>query len=614
MLVTEKNLKETVDQLKTGVYAIDTETTGLRAYHGDRLFSLIIANGDTSWYFNFQEYPGLSKEWVLPKTETFAALVPFFADCASTFYIHNAKFDLAMLAAEGIWVGAKIYDTEVLGRLLYNRRLKYNLGSLAKEIGLEKSSEVDAYISQHKLFTWTSSPGKAKRDKQPHFDRVPHSIISRYGEQDGSITWRLGQYQRAELAKMSFAMTSGGRSSTLESLVEVEAAVTRTCFAMEQVGIRIDRDYCQRAFSYETDLAAASAREFEQLSGMKFMDSRVVLAKAFSAAGETYPKTAKGNPSFTDEVLEGFTSPLAKLLQSYRRASKRANTYYANFLYYADSKDRIHPNMRQAGTDTGRFSFSDPNLQNVPKDDDSLYPIRKAFVPSEGYFFAMLDYDQVEFRVMLDYAGEMGVIRRIIDEGLDVHQATAEAMGVTRPQAKTLNFMLIYGGGAQKLATALGISLKEAQDLKDQYFSKLPRVSSFIRNVIEKANTRGYVFNYAGRVCYFPFMKNPRTGRMDRFAYKAPNHLIQGLCADIIKKAMNQVAAYLCGKKTRMLLSVHDEILLEVGFEESYVLEPIKKIMESSYAYKHLPLSCGLDISRTSWGEKQSVEANFSGL
>jgi len=611
MLVTRKNLGEVISQLGTGTYAVDTETSGLRAYHGDKLFSLIICNGTTSWYFNFQQYPELdgykNNEWVLPRATAFAELAGFFNNPENILYLQNAKFDLAMLAKEGVVVRGKVYDTEVLGRLLYNRNIKYDLRTMVKAIGLEKSGEVDDYIATNKLFTWVKSPGKDKRAKWPHFDRVPFAIISRYGEKDGEITWKLGEYQRQELSKLSATLTTSRLSQSLLSLVETEALLTKTCFAMEQKGIRIDRGYCQRAYEYETDLAEKAAAEFSHLAGVEFKDSRIVLAKAFTAAGEKYPVTEKGNPSFTDEVLEGFTSPLAQLLRNHRGAAKRANTYFANFLYFADAQDRIHPNMRQAGTDTGRFSFSDPNLQNVPKDDEGEFPIRKAFVPSEGHFFAMLDYDQVEFRVMLDYAGEMGVIRRIIDEGLDVHQATADTMGVTRQQAKTLNFMLIYGGGAQKLATSLGVSLKEAQDLKEQYFGKLPKVSSFIRNVMERANTRGYVFNAAGRVCYFPPMMNPRTGKLDRFAYKAPNHLIQGLCADIIKKAMNQVAAYLKDERSRMLLTVHDEILLEVVFDECYLLKPIKKIMEKSYAYRHLPLSCGLDISFTSWSDKRSV-------
>lgn len=606
MLVTRKNLGEVLSQLTTGTYAIDVETNGLRAYHGDRLFSLIIADGNTSWYFNFQAYKGLDDGWVLPKAETFAALVPFFSDCGSTFYFMNAKFDLAMLAAEGVEVKGKIYDVEVLGRLLYNRHMKYNLGSMVKEIGLEKSSEVEDYIAAEKLFTWIKSPGKDKRAKQPHYDRVPHAIISRYGERDGEITWKLGEHQRAELRKLSDALTTSGMCGRLLNLVETEAEVTRTCFEMEQVGIRIDRDYCQRAFDYETHLASEAAERFEELSGLAFMDSRILLAKAFTAAGEKYPTTEKGNPSFTDEVLEGFTSPLAKILQAHRSASKRANTYFANFLYYADQNDRIHPNMRQAGTDTGRFSYSEPNLQNVPKDDPGEFPVRRAFVPSgPEWHLVAIDYDQMEYRLLLDYANEREIIRQIMEEGLDVHQATANRMGVGRTPAKTLNFLLLYGGGAGKLAAGIGVSLVEAQKLKEQYFEQLPGVRKFSQGVMEKANTRGWIFNWAGRVCYFPFMKNPRSGKMDRFAYRAANHCIQGGCADIVKIAMNRCRNHLIGKKSRLLLQVHDELVFEIHESELGCVPELKRIMETAYPHKHLPLTCSVEWSADSWADKK---------
>ena len=306
-------------------------------------------------------------------------------------------------------------------------------------------------------------------------------------------------------------------------------------------------------------------------------------------------------------MLEGFQTPLAKSLQRYRAATKRANTYFANYLYFADEHDRIHPNMRQAGTDTGRFSFSDPNLQNVPTEDTGAFPVRRAFVPAPGFFFAMLDYDQQEFRLLLDYAGELGLIRRIVDEGLDVHQAAADQMGVTRPEAKTLNFGLLYGMGADKLAAALGITTGAATILKSNYFEALPKVRDFTQGVTQRANTRGYIYNWAGRVCHFPWVMNPRTGKMDRFAYKACNHLIQGGCGDVMKIALNRCDDYLAGKKSRLLLTVHDEVLLEVSFDECYVVAGVKKILDGAYPHRHLPMTSSASYSLVSWADKEVI-------
>lgn len=589
-----------LEQLVVGTYAVDTETTGLRAFHGDRLFSLIVANADESWYFNFQPYPDLTEEWVLPREETFALLRPFFENPANVFYLHNAKFDLVMLSKENVALAGKIYDTEVNGRLLYNRHLVYNLGHLAKEIGLEKSEEVDEYIAAHKLFTWVKSPGKDKRAKWPHYDKVPHAIISRYGEKDGAITFKLGEHQRAELAKWNVTIPDG----RLDKLIETEARLVKTCFRMEQAGIKIDKDYCQKAYDFETARAQKLAAEFTALSGMEFLDSRLVLAKAFTAAGEKYPTTEKGNPSFTDEVLEGMTTPLASLLRQHRTATKRANTYFANYVYFADENDRIHPNMRQAGTDTGRFSFSDPNLQNVPTEDTGDFPVRRAFIPcGPEWILVAIDYEQMEYRLLLDYAGEREVIRQILEDGLDVHQATANAMQVERQSAKTLNFMLLYGGGAQKLADAIGVTLAEAERMKEKYFEALPLVRQFSKGVADRANTRGYVFNWAGRICHFPWGMNPRTGKQDRFAYKAPNHVIQGGCADVVKIAMNGCDDYLQGKRSRMLLQVHDELLFGVHRSELDIVPHLRKIMESAYPARYLPLTCSVEWSDKSWGE-----------
>jgi DNA polymerase-1 len=605
MLVTEENLEEVVEGLVTGTYAVDVETTGLRAYHGDKLFSLIIASEKESWYFNFQEYPGLENKYVLPRRHTFDLLQGFFENPANVFFLHNAKFDMAMLAKEGVVFGAAIYDTEVMGRLLYNRHMKYNLESLAAQIGLEKSNEVYEYIAKHKLFTWVQSPGKEKRAKQPHFDQVPFEIISRYGERDGDITRKLGMYQLDELAKLSSALTTGARGgSTLMGLLDNEVQLTKTCFEMEQVGIKIDRVYCQVAYEHATDCMARAVAEFEDTAGMEFKDSRVVLAKAFTKAGEKYPVTEKGNPSFTDEVLEGFTSPLAQLIRNYRGASKRANTYFANFMYFADDNDRIHPNMRQAGTDTGRFSFSEPNLQNVPTDDTGPFPVRRAFIPSgPDWTLVSIDFEQMEYRLLLDYANERDVIRSILEGGLDVHQATADKMGVDRKSAKTLNFLLLYGGGAQKLADTIGVSLRAAEELKEQYFEALPGIRRFSKGIADKANVEGLILNWAKRVCHFPYMMNPKTGVRDRFAYRAANHCIQGGCADIVKIAMNRCHAYLSNLQSRLILQVHDELVYEIHDSELSHVPKLQALMETSYPHLRLPLTCSVESSKVSWAD-----------
>jgi DNA polymerase-1 len=364
---------------------------------------------------------------------------------------------------------------------------------------------------------------------------------------------------------------------------------------MEQIGIQIDPAYCREAMEYYKSKMEKAAYEFENASGIEFVDSNKVLAQAFDKVGEIYPTTEKGNPSFTDKVLQGFTSPLAEHVKAWRDASKKSGTYFANFLYFKDDYDRIHATVKTWGTDTARFSYADPNLQNIPKEDSGKYKVRAAFTPTEGFFFAMLDYDQQEYRLLLDLAGEDKVIDKVL-AGLDVHQATADLMGVDRTSAKTLNFMLLYGGGAAKLADALGVSVHRAKHLKASYFQALPNVKSFTRSVIEKAEENTLVKNWAGRNYNFPG---------GEFSYKAPNHIIQGGCAEVMRLALVKVHEFLKPLRSRILVSIHDEILFEIAYGEEHILSELKRIMESVYPYRKLPLTCGIDYSKKSWADKE---------
>lgn len=601
MLVTRKDLAEVAEIFtETGRYGLDTETTGLRPYQGDRLFSLILSNDSHAYYFNFLAYQDLDEQWVLPREETFELLKPAFANHSTTWEIHNAKFDLHMLAREGVRIKGAVWDTEALGRILYNRHFSYNLKALAAQIGLKKSDAVEEHIKKHRLYTWLESPGKKKRAKQPHYDQVPFNIMAPYGETDGKVVHQLAAHQLKALKEVAAIVPN----DKLTHLVNNEMRLTKTCFEMERVGIKIDKEYCDTAYGYEMARVEDCREEFHKLTGQDLVDSGKALEKVFEQEGETIYRTAKGNPTFTDEILERYDSPLVDIIRRYRSHSKNAGTYYANFIYFADPLDRIHPNMRQGGTDTGRFSYSEPNLQNVPKEETGELKVRRAFVPtSPDWCFVMIDYDQMEYRMMLDYAGQMDVIRKILDEGLDVHEATAALMGTDRKSAKTLNFLLLYGGGIDKLAAALGVTRLKAKQLKRQYFRSLPRVEDFTQKVMNTVERRGFIFNWAGRVNHFPKFRN-KEGKLDRFAYRGPNHLIQGGCADVVRMAMPNIQDYLAPHRSRMLLQVHDELLFEMHKSELHLVDDLRRIMETTYPHRHLPLTCGVDHSWVSWADK----------
>lgn len=381
-----------------------------------------------------------------------------------------------------------------------------------------------------------------------------------------------------------------------------ESRLVKTCFRMESRGVLIDRAYVEAALKYEHNEIRKAKEDFKTDTGHSFLDSSKLFAKIFDERGEAYPTTDKGNPSFRAEYLELLDTPTARLIQKVREHEKRAGTYYSSFLYYADSFNRIHANIRQAGTTTGRFSYSNPNLQNLPREKDPTdtvkpFVVRGSFIPTPSFIFSSIDYSQMEYRLMLDYAGEKALIEKILG-GEDLHQATADLVGVSRDRAKTLNFAILYGAGIDEIARQLKVSVNQAHELRRMYFGRLPKVRNFIKRVIETGEQRGFVRNWMGRECHIRFKSE---------AYKLPNHLIQGGCADIIKLAMNQIDQYTLDKKMRsgLVVQVHDENLLEVHENEYDLIEKAREIMQGVYVPKNgMVLTAEADWSDKSWAKR----------
>lgn len=600
MIVRKSNFEEVIDILSyTGIYSLDTETTGLNSYLGDRLFSIILADSKDAYYFNFQNYHGVDPDYVLDRA-LLPALQKALDNPQSLFYLHNAKFDLSMLVREGLHIAGIIHDTEVMARLVCNNHMSYSLSECAKRIGLNKSDAVDDYITANDLYSIKKVPGKKKTIKVPHYDRVPFEIIVPYGLQDARVTFELGEYQRKMIREKSSSTSAS--LCNLNNLYANDCKLTKVCFSMEQMGIQVDIDFCARAFEYETKLATLATHTFKEITGVDYVDSAKTFRIIFDSLGLKYGVTEKGNPSFKDEELEKLDHPIVDIIRQHRGSSKKANTYYRNFLEMSDEDGVLHANIRMGGTDTGRFSMSEPNLQNLSRpeegDEVSEFEIRRAFVPRPGFCFVMIDYDQMEYRMLLNYANETKLIEKVL-AGLDVHQATADQMGVTRTKAKTLNFMLLYGGGTAKLAKSLGVSHAEAAVLKDRYFKALPNVQDFINTVIFATKRRGYVRNWTGYTCYFD---------SPDFAYKSPNYLIQGGCAQVIRFALVFMHDFLSDKKSRLLVSIHDEALLEIHETELHIVPELVKIMEGAFRPTNiklqLPFTCGPSYSWKSWADK----------
>jgi DNA polymerase-1 len=597
MIVTPQSLDRIIGKLSSKtVLAIDTETTGLYPDRGDRLFSVAISDGEETYYFNFNPATEASyANTVIPRTELYKFQM-LFGDERITWIMHNAKFDMGMFLADGLSFTGRVWDTEVGARIENNSHLAYSLASCGARIGIEKSNEVEKYIEANGLHTSVFIPGKKTMGQKKYFHRVPFDIISRYAEQDVRVTFALYRHQRDFI--LSDAAKSPGRNAMM--VMDLESKVTKVCFNMERKGVRIDKGYCSQVIPHEQDKIVKLTQEYSRISGIEFADSNKELENVFIKLGVPIKQTKKGNPSFTDQNLELIDHPIAKVIQDIRTATKRL-TFFHTLLWMADREGVIHANIRQAGTATGRVSITEPNLQQLPSKETCEFPVRRALIPRDGYSFTMIDYDQMEFKLLLDYIGDMNIIGKVLG-GLDVHQATADPVGITRDQAKTTNFAIIYGSGIALLAKNLGKTYAQAKAIKEAVLDSAPSMRRFINAVSTSITYRSdhTIRNWLGRPYRYPDTD---------FAYRGLNHLIQGGCADAMKIAMVAVDAYLAGKKSNLLIQVHDELLIEVHHSEPEVPARVREIMSSAYKSRHLPLTCSVEYSSRNWFDKEEQAA-----
>lgn len=586
--VSKQAFEQAIDHIASVLHrSVDTETTGLAWAHDDKLFSVIFQTEFEGFYFNFNDDPSIPEEYRLPR-EWVERFSPCF-DKGVTF-AHNAKFDWHMLEKAGCKVRGDMWCTLTGARILDNDVHRYGLAECAERIGLEKDEAVEAYIKEHKLWDWITIPGKQNRKKNKYYDRVPFHIIVPYGLRDASVTYRLGMKQLERVEDLDNSRPENRRS--LANVFLNEVRLTRVCKEMEDVGIEIDKEYCEKAIEHDEAVLKLQEEEYEKLTEIPFKDSNKTHADAFRNLGCSYPLTEKGNPSFNDESLSKVDHPIATVIKAWRTAFKRSNTYFRSYLYYGRG-GVIRANINQGGTTTGRFSYSDPNLQNIPKADTSEFPVRRAFVPRDGFCFVAIDYNQMEFRLMLDYAKEYSLIEAI-KQGHDPHDATAKEVGIERRPAKILNFGLLYGMGVDLLARTLGVDREQASQFKRKYFSRLPRVKQFLHGTSDMAASRGFVYGWDGRRYQF---------HNADLSYKAANAIIQGGCASIVKQAMVRCAALLQPLESKLLLQIHDELLFEVAENELGVVADLKEIMEDIYPYKAMPLTCSVEHSWKSFGD-----------
>jgi DNA polymerase-1 len=609
MVVTRSSFDQALECLQEkSTLSLDTETTGLRPFHGDRLFSIIIGyDTDKAFYFNFQAYPDLTAEYVLLPNHLETLKEKLFKNPVIQWYIHNALFDMHMLGQEGIELEGTVHCTKALGRVVYNEHMKYGLDASLQRIGLAKDASVEKYIDDHKLFEKVRVGGKQVEKKNLQYNRVPFDLITKYGLSDATGGFSLGAFQEQEIERICAETPSGVPS--LRSVVSNERRLTKTIYRLERVGIKIDRAYCVRAARYESDRAHKATEEFRRETGRDFKASAKLFATVFESERDKWEFTDKGNPSFESDVLKKFDNPAAKTVLAYRDAKSKAD-FYNGFLYHADRDDVVHPHFNSDGARHGRFSSSDPNFQNLTNEEDvditEEFLIRRAIIPRPGFVFFMPDYDAMEYKLLLElicrFVGRLTPLAQKVVSGEDVHAATAamaKAYGedIDRKQAKMSNFLTIYGGGDKKLAEGLKCSLAKARAIRAAIREAVPEMDEFTRAVIRTAETRGFIFNWLGRRCYVP-NKN--------FAYKGPNSLIAGGCADVMKVAMNNIDERLLTAKSRIVMTVHDELPLEVHESEIQTVPRMtQEFMETAFPSQYVRLTTSPEWSDKSLADKK---------
>ncbi|MEL6710816.1 MAG: DNA polymerase I [Pseudomonadota bacterium] len=575
--------------------ALDTETTSLDTLQAELVgLSFAVAAGQAAYLPVGHRYPGvpqqLARDWVL------AELRPILENARIRKVGQNLKYDLGILANEGIQLQGAIHDT-MLASYVVDSLGRHDMDSLAER-----------YL-QHKTTTFSDIAGKGV--KQLTFDQIPLEQAGPYAAEDADITWQLHQTLWPKL-------TAEPDLTVLYQQLEIPLIPVLS--RMERTGVTIDRELLQAHSAQLARQLHELEQEAYRIAGRPFnLNSPKQIGEIFFTELKlpVVSKTPKGVPSTAESVLQTLAADgheLPELILQHRSLAKLKSTYTDKLPQRINPRTgRVHTSYHQAVTATGRLSSSDPNLQNIPIRTEVGRQIRQAFVPQTGWRMVAADYSQIELRIMAHLSQDAGLCRAFA-EGADIHTATAAEVfaadsqqSVTPDQrraAKAINFGLIYGMSAFGLAKQLGIERKAAQDYVDLYFSRYPGVQQFMQRTREQAQQDGYVETLFGRRLYLPDITSRNANRRAAAERTAINAPMQGTAADIIKRAMLAIHAWQqqTQPELNLLLQVHDELVFEGVPErlDEYCAE-IRQRMESA-AELRVPLVVEIGVG-DNWQE-----------
>jgi len=561
-----------LDKLKASdVFAFDTETTSINYMKAELVgLSFAVEVGKAAYVPFTHDYADapeqLDRDWVL------AQLKPLLESTSVKKIGQNLKYDANVLSHYDIKLQGVAFDTMIESYCYNSIATRHNMDALALK-----------YLD-YKTVHFEDIAGKGA--KQLTFNQIDIEKAGQYAAEDADITLRLHQAIFPALEQLP---------NQLSVYNDIEIPLMPVLAQMEQTGVLIDCDILdqqsqsigQRLDELEIEAHNLAGKSFnlsspKQLQQILFEELKIPVIK----------KTPKGAPSTAEEVLQelALDYPLPKVILENRGLSKLKSTYTDKLpLMVSPKTGRVHTSYHQAVTATGRLSSTDPNLQNIPIRSEQGRKIRRAFIAPTDHKIVAIDYSQIELRIMAHLSNDKGLVTAF-SEGKDVHRATAaeifaveldEVTTEQRRSAKAINFGLIYGMSAFGLAKQLNIGRHQAQEYQDKYFERYPGVLTYMEETRQQASEQGYVETLYGRRLYLPDI-NAKNGMRKKAAERAAiNAPMQGTAADIIKKAMLAVAAWLSEQnddRIKMTMQVHDELIFEI--HQDIVEETTAKLVE----------------------------------
>ena len=623
IIVTRENFESVLRAISLHERAsVDTETTGLYPFHGDKLFSVVMSTKQDDFYFDFNIGGALPRSWIIHLQVLF--------DNVKYWKFINFKYDMAMLFNEGIRFprSMRILDGGVCARVHYNLHRpqkgtdegNFSLDYLALfYLGLRKSDEVLKYCEEHNLYKID-----VMGDKAPDFQRVPTPIMAKYAMSDSRLTYDIVDtiLRKINEADQIYADERLPGTPSLMTVLARESMLSYELFKAYYEGFQADREYIQRAIVRENEIVEDLEKKIKAQTPPGFnYSSSAQLGKFLIDKGVKLPMTKpnkktkdpskfKPKPKTDKDTLElylqGVDIPVVQMILKAKQAQKKVSTYYENYLWMMDANGIIHGGFNQETTVTGRFSSSNPNLQNLGKTKVwEEWAVRNAFKAFEDHYLACIDYAQQEMRVVADRARELPVIDKILG-GLDFYDANSEVMleimrvVFDRQTSKKVALGVVYGQGKDLLAHNLKVSAENAAQFKKQYLNAMPAIKNMNDKLIKRAERYGRIFTAYGRCIH-----------IDKgYEYKALNAYVQGTSADMTKESLVRIGAFFHEMKAKSKITgtVHDENLFNIYKTELELLPGIQKCMVESYPHISLPMAAEVDLSRTSWAAKKAQE------